>query len=453
MLRACAVSEAEGIPSVAIVSTGFMRQGRAIAEALGIPHVPFAEYPGTIPVDEQDVRLAKAREHVAPAVVRGLLEVASDAGAEPATPAPEPQPREVVFSGGLTDLYEFFDDRLWADGLPIVPPTLDRVDAFMRETSRGAAEVIGVLAPEYRQATVWSVAVNGVMAGCRPEYMPILVAIVEAIAEPGFRIQDAGSTPGWEPLVVLSGPMVKRLGFNCETGLMRVGTRPNTSIGRFLRLFMRNVAGLRPGLTDKGSIGATFNVALAESDDATTDVGWPPLRVDRGFGQDDDVVTVQSVYAISPPVYSSGTAEDHLDALSYMLGTTAGHWVSFGLVFRQYHPLLLLGPSVAKVIAESGRTKDDVREYLYEHAKVEAHWVDIWAANTGVEENRLQRLIERGEAPPEFAESDDPCRLVPALLRAEWTNIVVAGDPGRNQSRFYVNNHVQGVPQSVRVEY
>ena len=121
------------------------------------------------------------------------------------------------------------------------------------------------------QATVWSVAVNGVMAGCRPEYMPILVAVVEAIADPEWRIQDAGATPGWEPLIVLSGPMVKRLGFNTGSGLMRMGSRPAASMGRFLRMYLRNVAGLRvpPGTTDKGSIGSSFNVALAEDEDAT----------------------------------------------------------------------------------------------------------------------------------------------------------------------------------------
>jgi hypothetical protein len=462
VLRACAVAEQQGVESIAIVSTGFLRQADAITRALGIPHLPVAEYPGTIPTDTPEVRLAKSREAVAPTVIDLLLksdgQADRDAEAEreapgAATAEPEPAPRSIVFSGTLDQVDDFFYERLWTDGLPVVPPTLERVDEFLRHTHRGPEEVLGVLAPDYREATVWSVAVNGVMAGCLPEYLPILIATVEAIADPGFRIQDGGSTPGWEPLVIVSGPVVQRFGFNTETGLMRVGRRANTSIGRFLRLFMRNVAGLRPGTTDKGSIGTTFNVALAEDDAATANVGWPPLRVERGFTLEDDVVTVQSVYAISPPVYSGGTASDHLDALGYILGATGGHWISAGLEFRQFHPLLLLGPSVARVLAEAGLSKDDVRQELYARAKVEAHWVDRWAVPSGVASSeRLTKLIERGDAPPDFAENDDPHRLVPALLGPEWTNIVVAGDPGRNQSRFYIQNHAQGSPQSRRVE-
>jgi hypothetical protein len=232
---------------------------------------------------------------------------------------------------------------------------------------------------------------------------------------------------------------------------MRVGRRANSSIGRFLRLFTRNVAGLRPGTTDKGSISFTFNVALAEDDAATTALGWPPLRVEKGFGPDDDAVMVQSVYAISPPIYSSGPVEDHLESLGYMLGATAGHWVSLGLKFRQYHPLVVLSPSVARVLADAGLSKDDVRRELYARAKVEAHWVEVTALRSGTDEERLSKLVARGEAPPDFAKGDDPFRLVPATLGPEWTNIVVAGDPGRNQSKVYVNNHGQGVPVSRKV--
>src|SRR5262249_7443189 len=156
------------------------------------------------------------------------------------------------------------------DGLPVIPPTVDRVKAFLGCTDRSASEVLGVLAPEKREATVMNVAVNGVMAGCRPEDMPILLAVVECITDPAFRMEDAGSTPGWEPLVVVSGPLVRALDFNSGTGVMRVGRQANASVGRFVRMYMRNVAGLRapPGVTDQAGFGANFNMALAENEDA-----------------------------------------------------------------------------------------------------------------------------------------------------------------------------------------
>jgi hypothetical protein len=455
-MRAAAVAEDAGVPAVAIASTGFLAQAQAIARLLGVSHVPVVEYPGTIPMDSEETIRRKAAELLAPAVLDALLASGARNG-DGAETDPEPGPREVIFSGGLDAVQEFFESRMWTDGLPIVPPTVARVEAFLAHTPRSADAVLGVLAPEHRAATVWSVAVNGVMAGCRPEYMPVLVAVVEAIADPEWRIQDAGSTPGWEPLVVVSGPIVERLGFNTGSGLMRVGNRPAATIGRFLRLYMRNVAGLRvpPGTTDKGSIGATFNVALGEDERAIHELGWDPMRVELGFSPDDDVVTVQSVVAISPPIYTGGAdPERQLEMLAYFLGTTCNPWVFTALMYRKWSPLLLLSPSVAQVMVEHGWSKDDIRSYLFEHASIEARWLEVYPHHVGAgSSGDLRTFVAEGTAPPRWADSEDPSRLVPVLLRSEWTNIVVAGDPGRNQSRFYINNHEQGFPVSRAVRY
>jgi hypothetical protein len=450
-MRAAAIAEKTGVTAVAIASTGFLIQAAAIGRALGITHVPVVEYPGTIPMDSEETIRRKAREILTPGVIKGLS--VSGEG-DPATAAgPEPGPREIVFRGDFDAVQDHFEERLWGDGLPLVPPTLERVEAFLAHTPSAPEEVIGVLAPDYREATVWSVAVNGVMAGCRPEHMPVLVAVVEAIADPEWRIQAAGSTPGWEPLIVLSGPMVKRLGFNTGSGLMRMGNRPAASIGRFLRLYLRNVAGLRvpPGTTDKGSVGSSFNVALGEDEDEVRGLGWDPLRVDRGFRLDDDVVTVQSVVALSPPVYTGGEQpESHAEMLAYFLGTTCNPWVFTALMYRKWAPLLLLSPSAAKVLAHGGWGKDELRAYLFEHASMEARWLEIYPYYVGAgASGDLRTFRANGTAPPRWEVGD----RVPVLLKPEWTNIVVAGDPGRNQSRFYVNNHEQGFPVSRVVRY
>ncbi len=145
--------------------------------------------------------------------------------------------------------------------------------------------MLGVLPPASRQATVWNVAVNGAMAGCRPEYMPLMLAIVEAVCDPEFKVEDAGSTPGWEPLIVVNGPIVRELELHHGQGVMRVGKRANTSLGRFLRLVLRNLAGFHhaPEGADKGSIAHSFLVALPENEGAVADIGWQPYSVDRGF--------------------------------------------------------------------------------------------------------------------------------------------------------------------------
>ena len=408
-------------------------------------------YPGVIPNDSVPTFRNKVRERMMPKFIDALV-----ASQPPILRAPQkidPSAEDIVFRGDLDAIQEHFTEQLWSDGLPIIPPTLDRVEAFLRHTARAREEVIATLLPELRSATVWNIAVNGVMAGCRPEYMPVLIAVVECLSDPLFRIQDAGATPGWEPLVTVSGSVVTKLNFNAGGGLMRVGRRANSTIGRFTRLYMRNVAGLLtpPGLTDKAAIGSTFNMALAEDDSVIDKIGWPPYRVDRGFAVGSDVVTIQSVQAISGPIYSGGaSAEEHLDTLSYYLAATSGPFGFTGLMDGSWHPLLVLSPSVAMELSRQGIDKNAIRRYLFEHARIRGDLYDWQAPGAGATSFRVARQLEQNYLPIEFV-NDVALRgdgTVPVLIRPEWLSIVVAGDPARNQSRFYMNNHKQGVPVS-----
>ncbi len=449
MLRAAAIAERAGMPSVSIVTTPFLQQAGVVSTGIGLPSLPIAEYPG-VPMTDGPDAVAEKVEALVPQLAAGL------AGArDTARPAvAEPAPRDVVHRGTRDEIQEHFHRNLWSDGLPIMPPTLARVERFLVETRRDPAEVLGRLLPENRAATVWSVAVNGVMAGCRPEYMPVLVAIVEAVAEPIFRVEDAGSTPGWEPLVILSGPVARRLDLNHGQGVMRVGRQANTSLGRFLRLYLRNVAGLRipPGAGDKGSIAGSFHVALAEDEEAATTLGWPTFGVDQGFAREDSVVTVQSVVSVSPPIYSAGTrALDHVRILADVFGGACGYWSSIGMKYARWEPLLVLGPSIARVIAEGGWSKDALRGYLYEHVAITARQAETYALQVGATSFTLEAHVKAGVLPAEYATSADPERRVPVFVQPDRIGILVAGDPGRNQSRGYVNNHIQGGRVSKKV--
>lgn len=459
VMRAAATAEKAGVPAVALGGSGFEGMGRAIGRSLGVAHVPIVSYPDVILTDDTDTFRTKMREQVAPAVVDALVRgsasssVASDGSSSDAEPA-EHGPEEIVVRGDLDAVTEHFEERGWTDGLPIVPPTPARVARSLAHTHRDPDEVLGVLAPEMRRATVRSVAVNGVMAGCRREYLPVLLAIAECIADPAWRVQDAGSTPGWEPLVVLSGPVVERLGLNSGTGAMRVGRRANTSIGRFVRLYLRNVAGLRipPEHTDQGAIASTFHVALTENDRAVRDLGWPSFRHDRGFGDADSVVTVQSCVTVSAPIYSGGDhASDHLDALTLIFGNAIGPWAYTGLEFGAFHPLLVLGPAVARALAAHGVDKDALRAHLAEHMRVPVSQLQRCAWQVGSTSFDLDAMVARGELDDRYA-GTDPDRLVPMVPRAADIGIVLAGNESRNQSRGFVQNHVQGVPVSRRVE-
>ncbi|MFH1486069.1 MAG: hypothetical protein ABIH46_08365, partial [Chloroflexota bacterium] len=416
---------------------------------MGAQNLAVAEYPGVPMTDSEEELRKKVEEVLVNHIVEGLT-----VPAEEVVKPSEPKPRDIVFRGTFEEVDEFFYSNMWTEGLPVVPPTIDKVERLLGFTDRSPDELIGVLLPENREATIWNIAVNGVMAGCRPEYMPLLIAVVEAIADPEFRVQDAGSTPGWEPLIILNGPIIKELDFNYGSGVMRVGKRANTSIGRFLRLYMRNVAGLRisPGATDKGSIAGTFNVVLAENEDAVAELGWQPFSVDRGFRAGENVVTVQSVVAISPPTYSGGhTPTAHLKTIAEVVGPSVATRTHTAAKNGMFYPLLVLGPAIASVIAKAGWTKNDIRQYLYENVKVSAGWLEELAWQGGHTDFNFCKCVEEGLVSKDFCQSTDPNRLVPVFLRPEWIEIVVSGDPGRNQSRGYVQNQKQGVPVSKKV--
>jgi hypothetical protein len=423
-----------------------LKQAQAVGQSLGIQNLPLAEYPGVVVVDSREELDKKVKDILVDNIIQAFTKPVLQ-GSVPR----EPEPDEVIFRGTLDEIQEFFTRRQWTDGLPIIPPTIDRIERFLRFTERSSKEVIGILLPENREATVWNIAVNGVMSGCRPEYMPVLLAVAEAIADPEFRIEDAGSTPGWEPLIVLNGPVIKELNFNYEGGVMRVGRQANTSIGRFLRLLMRNVAGLRipPGTMDKATIGDTFNVVLAENEDVLAELGWESFSVVRGFKSDENVATVQSVVFATAPIASGGEkTQDHLDTFVEVFGKTMSTWTHMAVNWGKFYPLLIINPSVARLFAQNGLKKRDIKQYLYDNSKVSVRSIERLAWQDGLTGFNLRRMVEENLISKRYCESDDPERMVPVFLKPEWIGIVVSGDEGRNRSRGYVQNHEQGPPVS-----
>ncbi len=443
------MAEKAGFPTTSIVLTGFLTQAKAVAQAMGNKNIAIAEYPGIVAMDTKEELHRKVTDILVKNIITGFTRQVEDT-----TQLVEPGPRDIIFEGSLDEVQEHYYKNTWTDGLPVIPPTLEKVDAFLKFTSRNPNEIIGKLLPENREATVWNVAVNGVMAGCRPEYMPILLAAVDAIADPEFRIQDGGASPGWEPLIILNGPIIKQLGFNYETGVMRVGRQANTSIGRFLKLYMMNIAGLRipPGLADKATIGSGFNVVLPENEDVIAELGWESFSMSRGFNRNDNVVTVQSVvYATAPMATGGEKAADHLETLSEVLGGNMAPWTHVALNWGKFYPLFVISPGVARFIAKEGITKQDVKQYLYEHTKISVKSMERLAHHGGLTSFYVDKLVADGIAPKAYAESHDPDRMVPVFLKPEWIGIVVSGDPGRTRCRGYVQNHEEGPPVSRKI--
>jgi hypothetical protein len=362
--------------------------------------------------------------------------------------------RSVVFSGSYDEMLAFLDDRGWLDGLPVVPPTAEAVAAMLARSPFDGSEALGVAGPLNRLATVWSAAVNAVMAGARPEDFPLLLAVVRALLSPAFRLQDAGSTTGWEPLAVLSGAGLAGRGFNSGSGVMRVGPRPNTSLGRFVRLWMRNVAGLRtpPGETDVCAIGQTFFLPLVEAETATRELGWPTLREQWGFPPHMEAVSVQGIVAASPPIYTTGgAAQAHVPGLAAGISATSARFLGVGVANQSWWPVLALSPAIAAVFARAGYGPREVAERIAAQAWVPAHQLEDGMQGLLQHSLDLADLVRTGVAPPAYHRNDDPARLVPAVPDPAALSVVITGSPGRNQSRFYCPVGLAGARVAVEV--
>lgn len=194
--------------------------------------------------------------------------------------------------GSSDDEFEFMFDQGFSDGLPLVPPTPERVVRMLGGTDRDAQEIIAVMPPNMGEVTVEKVAINAVMAGCRPEYMPVVIAVVQAICTDEFNIHGVmATTMGASPVIVVNGPIRERIGMNMQLGALGQGNRANATIGRAVRLLVRNMGGAQPGGTERSTLGnpMKFTMCFAEWEERNP---WGPLHVERGFTESDSVVTV-----------------------------------------------------------------------------------------------------------------------------------------------------------------
>jgi hypothetical protein len=362
----------------------------------------------------------------------------------------EPGARDVICRGSFEEINEHFEQNELSDGLPIVPPTREKVEAFLACTDRAADEVLGVLLPDNRAATVWSVAVNGVMAGCRPEYMPVLIALIEAMADPYYGVEHSGNTPGGETLILLNGPIIKQLGFNYTQGVMRDGFRANTSVGRFWRLYLRNVAGFLPHKNDKATFGNTWRVVVAENEDVLAKIGWKPNSVEFGFPEGSNTVAIarytggnhiSSVSGSTPEQMMPYITDAMVRQYSWQLMFTVGQGLG------TLRPLTLLSPIIAETIAGWGWSKRDFKQYLYDHARISAEQFQRILRDWTLKPTwDLKEEYMLGRIPKVFCESDDPSRMVPLVWEPDDYMVAVTGDLMRNSIYIFAHNGVLGYP-------
>ena len=259
------------------------------------------------------------------------------------------------------DFMQDYNQRGWTDGLPIVPPTDGPLGEMLRGTDLPPNYVVATLDPMGGQATVEKIAVNAVMAGCRPEYMPILIAAVEAIADPVFNLVGVGTTTNPDvTMLIVNGPIAKQLDINSGPNALGRGWEANATIGRALHLIEQNIGGSWPGVSDVSSLGqpGDYSMMMAENEAANP---WDTLAVERGFKKDQNVVTVVSAEGMQRVLDIGVTGEGFLGRVAdYVSGREGTH----------KNMLLVLTPFTAQKLVTEGWNKESIRKYINDHARV-----------------------------------------------------------------------------------
>jgi hypothetical protein len=319
--------------------------------------------------------------------------------------------REIEVEDAPEALLEEFVSREWCDGLPIVPPTRERVAAMLGPRDGGRS--LGPMPPLWREAGLEALAVNAVMAGCLPEYFPVVVAAVEAMLDPAFNLYGVqATTHPVAPLLVVNGPYGRRIGLHAGSGCFGPGFRANATIGRAVRLILMNVGGAWPGRHDMATQGspAKFSYCIAEHEDVAP---WGPLR-------EGDTVTVfggESPHNVNDHVSTSaGGILTTVAATAVSLGSNVGWY------FSQSQFMVVFGPEHAATVAGSGFRREDVQRFLYERARLPL------------------RLLRQGSMwgiqdwPAWMMAITDDDALLPQVPSPDDVFVVVAGGPGKHSS-------------------
>ena len=274
---------------------------------------------------------------------------------------------EVVESvDALEAVNELVMEKQWGDGLPVVPPTEDRVRRMVDASGRESGELVGYLDPEGGGATVEKIAVNAVMAGCHPDVMPVVVAAVEAIAEESFLLHGVQTTTNpVAPLLVVNGPIRERLGIHSGKGAFGPGWRANATIGRAVRLVMLNIGGALPIAVDQAVHGmpGKFTMCIGENEEESP---WAPLHVDRGFDPGASTVTAVGIQGTTNNLTAFKKTENVLS----MIADSMSYWGSNNVLMGGGNPVVLLTPGHAKMMSDAGWSKEQVVRFLFEHSKI-----------------------------------------------------------------------------------
>lgn len=317
-------------------------------------------------------------------------------------------PVRTIFKGSLEEVNRFFYRRGWTDGLPIIPPTEEAVQEMLLGTDLPADHLLGKLQSRLGKATVEKVAINAVMAGALPTYLPVLIAATIDLleSEQGFNgyTTYGFSTGSWSPFWVISGPIRQQLNINSGSGSFSPGNIANATIGRAMGLIIKNIGGVRKGIEDMGVMGnpMKYTMVIAENEEESP---WEPLHVEYGLKKEDSAISLNFPQSYLQHYPSGSDAKSILQ--SVMDNFTRG--MRYTIVFN---------PSTAKNLAREGYNKEKIKKYVAEKKLVPAAQIKSQLGAVVVPGSSLQQS------------SLNAAEMVPLIRDPRVIRIIVGGGPG-----------------------
>ena len=439
----CITAEYIGIPSVMIAGPGFTDQAYYTAYNNGVPVMRVAEYPGAFATHTNEQLLQNTREILWPQIEAALTTPITQEELDRSAQRNHGDIRDDVYYGTLDEINEYFKEQNWSDGLPFIPPTFEKVSEFLQYTGYAWDETIAVLPIAHRTTTTWHVAVNAVMAGCKPEYMPILIALTKALGGGEFR-STLASTHAWIPYCWLNGPVARQLCI--DSGQGQINEEGNIAIGRFLNLALMNLAGYYVKQDRMGTFGYPMSWCLVEDDAACQRIGWNPYHVQQGFRLNDNTVTAASTLLWGNNMAPSTTnPQKVMELLAWDITERCQFALGSGRQFT--HRTILMTEPVAAILAQKYSSTDALDKTLVNVARrpVKERAFANYYANPGSEKDGGEHSLRQYSAHIQKSENAAMTPTAPwydteatqmntiPTMRPGMTAYIITGDAARNK--------------------
>ncbi len=435
-----------GIPTVTVGAPTFIAQIHSTGVNRGVPVLRTAEYPGAFASHSTQELLKNTRETVFPQIVEGLTKEITQAEIDLYANDGKRPFDEIIYYGNYDEIQEFCQVNGWTDGLPVVPPTDEKVRQYLQFTPYTAEDVLGTYALAYRECTAYTVAANAVMAGVPAEFMPICIAFVKAMEDGEWR-RPLASTHGWSPYAWLNGPLARQLGIDHGQGM--ISEENNKALGRFIDLAMLNIGGYYVKENRMGTFGYLSAWTFSEDEEACERVGWDPYHVTQGYNWNDNTITAGSALQWGNNV--TPATDDPEQIMTLMAwDITEKQQNGLGNTNPQVYRTVFITEYVARDLAKAYPSKDALEDALVDTARRPLYmraYANYWA-NTGSQQygkytfeqyyNKLRNdpdeLAALTDTPAwlEGIVKDEKIETI-ATMRKGQTPMLLTGDTDRNK--------------------